>query len=127
MTNIFFNSVLIDTINSISSTLAIKAKEYLRNDNPMHNFEQGAKTTNQTREKVLFGFALKHHISINDMRDDLDKGELPTRDKVIEKFDDAINYLILEKASFLDRIQQETYDINNKKIAESNIGGPKSE
>lgn len=121
MTKIFFNSVLLDTINSIQETLSIKADEYLRNDNPMHNFEQGAKITNQTREKVLFGFALKHHISINDMRDDLDKGELPTRDKVIEKFDDAINYLILEKASFLDRVQQETYDINNAKIGRPKI------
>lgn len=66
----------------------------------MHNFEQGAKITGQIREKVLFGFALKHHISIADMRDDIEKGLIPTKEKVEEKFNDAIIYLILEKALY---------------------------
>ena len=40
------------------------------------------------------------------MRNDLTKGKLPSKALVNEKFGDAINYLILEKASILDKINQ---------------------
>ncbi len=103
----FFKDVLDQTIQNIKQTLGIKAMEYVRNDNAMHNFDVGARITGQTREKVLYGFALKHHISIDDIRNDLDKGKLPTIDMVNEKFGDAINYLILEKASILHKINQQ--------------------
>ncbi len=103
----FFKDVLDQTIESIKQTLGVKAMEYVRNDNAMHNFDVGARITGQTREKVLYGFALKHHISIDDIRNDLDNGKLPTIDMVNEKFGDAINYLILEKASILHKINQQ--------------------
>ena len=97
--------MVVDTcISSITKTLQEKALEYQRNDNPMHNFDCGARITGQTRERVIHGFALKHQISINDMRDDLDNGILPTTDMIDEKFGDAINYLIIEKASMLHRV-----------------------
>ncbi len=103
----FFKDVLDQTIESIKQTLGVKAMEYVRNDNAMHNFDVGARITGQTREKVLYGFALKHHISIDDIRNDLENGKLPTIDMVNEKFGDAINYLILEKASILHKINQQ--------------------
>jgi hypothetical protein len=104
MRQTFFDYVLEDTLRSIKHSLGVKAKEYVRHGNPMHNFDTGALKTKQIREKVIRGFALKHEISIDDMRDDLLSGKLPTEATVNEKFNDLINYLILEKASFLDRI-----------------------
>ena len=103
----FFKEVLDDTLKSIQKTMGVKAMEYIRNNNAMHNFDEGAKISGQIREKVLFGFALKHHISINDMRNDIEAGKLPSEDSVNEKFGDAINYLILEKASILHRIKSD--------------------
>ncbi|AGO48754.1 hypothetical protein Phi46:3_gp010 [Cellulophaga phage phi46:3] len=101
----FFKTVLKNTIDSVQETLGVKAMEYVRNDNAMHNFDVGARITGSSREQVLYGFALKHHISIQDIRDDIEKGILPSKEKVEEKYNDAINYLILEKASVLERIE----------------------
>lgn len=106
MTKEFFKTVLESTIDSVKETLGVKAMEYARNDNAMHNFDVGARITGRTREQVLYGFALKHHISIQDIRDDIEVGKLPTKEKVEEKYNDAINYLILEKASVLERIER---------------------
>lgn len=108
----FFKKVLNDTLHSTREILGVKAMEYVRNDNAMRNFDVGARITGQSREKVLYGFALKHHISINDIRNDIEAGKLPSEATVNEKFGDAINYLILEKASILDKIEQ-------KKITEN--------
>lgn len=103
----FFKKVLQETLETISETLGVKAMEYVRNNDAMHNFNTGAKMTGQIREKVLAGFALKHQISIADIRNDIEKGKLPSKEVIDEKFGDAINYLILEKASILDRIEQQ--------------------
>ena len=104
----FFKKVLEETLQSTQHVMGVKAMEYVRNNNAMHNFDVGARKTGVIREKVLYGFALKHHISIDDMRNDIEKGILPTKEAVNEKFGDAINYLILEKASVLDRIENRT-------------------
>lgn len=41
----FLKSVLKNTLEKITTTLHKKSIEYVRNENPMHNFEQGAKIT----------------------------------------------------------------------------------
>lgn len=105
MTEDFFDRVVENTLDGCRETLVIKGKEYRRNNNPMHNFEVGARIEDKTREEILHGMALKHHISIRDIREDITKGILPNKKVVEEKFGDAINYLILEKASILDRIE----------------------
>ena len=61
-------------------------------------------------EKVLDGFLLKHEISISDITNDLEKGIIPTKDIVNEKFGDNIIYLILKKAMILSRINGSNYN-----------------
>ena len=99
-----FDSVVSKTLIDIRDLLITKGKEYRRNGNVYHNFEQGAAMTGMSREKVLDGFLLKHEISINDMTNDLESGILPTREKVEEKFNDNLIYLLIKKAMILDRI-----------------------
>lgn len=99
-----YEQLLSDTLKKIKDTLDVKAKEYWRENNPMHNFDQGARITGQTREQIIYGFALKHHISIADLRKDVEKGDLPTAEMINEKYNDAINYLILEKISMLEKV-----------------------
>lgn len=101
-----FEKILEDRISSTTATLVIKGREYGRNDNPLHNFEIGARIMNVTRERALWGFALKHYVSIMDVLDDLDKSILPTEEVIDEKFGDLINYLILCEASIKARIHE---------------------
>lgn len=103
-----FEKVLEQRLANITATLLIKGREYSRNDNALHNFEIGARVMNVTRERVLWGFALKHYISIMDILDDLDNSIVPTEAAVDEKFGDLINYLILCEASLKNKINGET-------------------
>ena len=100
-----FEKVVDETLSQLRETLIVKAKEYRRNNNPFHNFEQGEKRSDRTREQVLDGFLLKHEISIADMTTDLATGKLPQQAAVNEKFNDNLIYLLIKKAMFLDRIK----------------------
>jgi hypothetical protein len=104
MTEEQFDKEVQHVLDTVKQVLLVKGKEYRRNNNPFHNFEVAANMANTTIEKSLYGFALKHLVSISDIRNDIENGKLPTLEMVDEKFIDAINYLILEKASIVDRI-----------------------
>jgi hypothetical protein len=94
--------------DSIRETLKIKAKEYRRKDNPLHNFDVGTSmsTTRESREDVIWGMARKHFISIQDIKSDVKEGKIPNKEVLDEKYGDMINYLILEKASIIDRMNE---------------------
>ena len=104
MTSSEFQPIIENTLKALNDTLIVKGKEYVRGDNRLHNFEVGAAITGKTREDVLWGFALKHYISIQDIKNDVKEGKLPTREMLDEKYNDLIIYLLLEKASMIDRI-----------------------
>jgi hypothetical protein len=102
-----FYEILQQRLKKIEETLGNKAKEYAVEGDKLHNFNVGARITGQTREKVLWGFALKHYISFLDILENLDKGKLPTEAMVDEKIGDLINYLVLVEASLKDRLNGE--------------------
>lgn len=106
MTENRFEQIVDETLNQIKETLIQKGREYRRNNNPFHNFEEGSKRSGLIREKVLDGFLLKHEISIADITNDLESGILPKIETVNEKFGDNLIYLILKKASIIDRIDK---------------------
>ena len=107
MTEKEFQDVLTTRLTKIKETLSSKAEEYATDNDKLHNFNVGARLTGQTREKVLWGFAIKHYISFLDILDSLDKGKLPTERLVDEKIGDLINYLVLVEASLKDRLNGE--------------------
>jgi hypothetical protein len=102
-----FFEVIHNTLDELKELLLVKGKEYMRNNDVYHNFNQGSIMRGITPEKTLDGFLLKHEISINDITNDLDKGILPSKDKVIEKFNDNLIYLLIKKAMILNRIKNE--------------------
>ena len=93
--------------DSIIENLNRKGLEYSRNRDPLHNFNVGSRISGLSREKVVWGFALKHYISFLDMLDDVSLSRLPTEDYVDEKIGDLINYLILCEASIKDKIKKD--------------------
>lgn len=93
------------TLEKLREIIIQKGREYRRNNNPFHNFEEGSKRSGLIREKVLDGFLLKHEISIADMTNDLEKGIIPSREIVEEKFNDNLIYLLIKKVSILERIE----------------------
>ena len=106
MTEEQFDQIVESRLKSIKQTLIEKGKEYRRNEDPLHNFNRASEISGQSREKVLWGFALKHYVSFLDMLDDMEQDFIPSEDKVNEKIGDLINYLILAEASIKDRIYE---------------------
>lgn len=106
-----FQEIVEEQLQQIRNTLLVKGKEYRRNSNPFHNFDQGARRTGKTREEVLDGFLLKHEISIEDITRDAANGKYPTKAVLDEKFGDNIIYLILKKASLIDRIEKNAIEL----------------
>lgn len=109
MTQEEFDKVIENRLQKIKETLLIKGKEYIRNNDPLHNFNVAARINNVSREKALWGFALKHYVSFLDILNDIDNNILPSTEKVDEKIGDLINYLVLCEASIKDKI-----NIDNK-------------
>ena len=116
MTEERFEQIVDETLNQIKETLIVKGKEYRRNNDPFHNFNEGSKRSGLIREKVLDGMLLKHEISIADMTNDLAEGKLPKIETIEEKFGDNLIYLILKKASIIDKIEQYEEEVSYRGI-----------
>lgn len=104
MTEEQFDKIIEETLKDIRETLLVKGKEYRRNNDPFHNFNKGVEITGKTREEVIWGFALKHFISIQDIKVDVKNGFVPNLELLNEKYNDLIIYLLIEKASIRERI-----------------------
>lgn len=102
-----FENVVNATLDKCKETLVIKAKEYRRNNNPFHNFERGAELSGFDDVQVLKGFLLKHEVSINDIINDYSvDGILPTEAMLDEKIGDILNYYLILKAMFIQKIEE---------------------
>jgi len=90
----------------IDKNLLEKAREYAVDGDRLHNFNRAASILGDCREKALFGFALKHLVSVMDMIDDINEtGKLPTQEKLDEKLGDLGTYIALLYASIQDRMK----------------------
>lgn len=108
-----FEQIVDETLNQIRETLIVKGAEYRRNQDPFHNFNQGAIKSQQHSLKVLDGFLLKHEISISDICDDIiyyDKK--PKIETINEKLGDNLIYLLIKKAMLIDIIENEKLENN---------------
>ena len=106
MTENRFEQIVDETLNQIREILLVKGAEYRRNQDPFHNFNQGAIKSQQHSLKVLDGFLLKHEISISDICNDIiyyDKK--PKIEIVNEKLGDNLIYLLIKKAMLIDIIE----------------------
>lgn len=92
MTTSDFNKVVEDQLERIRNVLVKKAAEYNLDDDRLSVFKHAAALSEETSEQVLYGFMLKHIISITDM---INSKNSYTEELWNEKITDICNYLIL--------------------------------
>lgn len=103
-----FDLVLHARLQKIEEVLSIKAREYARgNDDRLHNFNVASKMSNQSREKALWGFLLKHLVSVTDIINATEQEKFPNRETIDEKIGDCINYFVLLEACLVDRLKEQ--------------------
>ena len=92
------NPGALETIERLKTLLLIKGKEYRRNNDPYHNFNEGAKLMNVRPMTVLNFFRLKHVISIADLQKDFEDKKHVSVHQINEKYDDILVYTLIELA-----------------------------
>ena len=93
MTNNDFSAVVKEQLKRIEDLLVVKGAEYnLDETDRFSDFKQAAAFTGQTPEQVLYGYMLKHWMSITSMIQT--EGEF-TKERWIEKITDSMVYLTL--------------------------------
>ena len=92
------NHEALETIERLKTLLLIKGKEYRRNNDPYHNFNEGAKLLSVRPMTVLDFFRLKHVISIADLQKDFEDKKHVSAHQINEKYDDILVYTLIELA-----------------------------
>ena len=100
-----FEKVVNNRLDHVKELMLVKALEYVRNGNRFHNFDVGSAFTGEVREKVLWGFLLKHIISIQDLVNDMNNNRdfIPSKSIISEKITDFLVYGLLLESSIEDK------------------------
>jgi hypothetical protein len=100
-----FDQVVEECVKAINMVLKSKSKEYSNDTDKLHNFNEAAKLLDCTNVYALVGMMNKHIVSVYDMVKKYETlKQLPTKEFLNEKIGDSINYLILLKACFIDKL-----------------------
>ena len=87
-----FNNIVEEQLTRVCNVLVKKAAEYNLDDDRLSVFKHAAALSEETPEQALYGFMLKHIISVTDM---INSKETYSEDLWNEKITDICNYLIL--------------------------------
>lgn len=100
MTHEQFEKILNERFEKCKATLLRKSKEYASNDDKLHNFKVAANFVSCGPDGALWGFLVKHLVSVRDM---ILSDTIPSQEMIDEKIGDCINYLILLEAIWIDQ------------------------
>jgi hypothetical protein len=92
MTHERFNEIVKEETGRIESTLIKKQAEYNLDEDRLSHFKRAAVLGQESPEEVLYGYMLKHIMSISDM---VASGKRYDKAVWVEKATDIHNYLIL--------------------------------
>jgi hypothetical protein len=112
-----FNKIVEEQLEIIRSVLVKKQAEYNLDEDRLSHFKRAAVLSQETPEAVLYGYMLKHIMSISDM---IASGRKYSKEVWQEKMTDIHNYLIL----LLGLLEDEN-DLDEQK-AYSDEKGPKT-
>ena len=99
MTQENFNKIVEEETDRIKSVLVKKQAEYNLDEDRLSHFKRAAVFAQESPEKVLFGYLLKHLMSVSDM---VSSDEAYSEAVWHEKMTDIHNYLILLYALLKD-------------------------
>ena len=102
-----FDRMLSYVFDKLKNTLEIKAKEYMRNGDMLHNFNQASKMSGVLRELCINNFKLKHEVNRADLLMDLATMDhaVPSKEMIDERWGDIIVYNILEMISLMQKAE----------------------
>jgi hypothetical protein len=106
-----FRTVLTDRLKNIEDVLGFKGAEYGSDKDQLHNFKVASNFSGGTPEQALWGFLVKHLVSVHDL---INEPERATPTVINEKIGDCINYFILLEAIFKERNGSVTQGIDQK-------------
>lgn len=88
-----FNKIVDEQLKRIEKLLVVKGAEYNLDENDrFSDFKRASAFTGQTPEQVLYGYMLKHIMSVTDM---VQSGQVFTKERWEEKLTDVQVYLTL--------------------------------
>lgn len=91
-----FNELTKKLLTACKDALGMKAGEYAREGDRLHNFYAAARKRNKHPLDSLLAMQVKHRVSIDDICDDIiNHKKFPTDEMMLEKFKDDINYNLL--------------------------------
>lgn len=103
MNYIDFGNLLERRQELMTEVLAVKSEEYSSASDKLYNFKRAAAMQDITPEKALQGMWAKHVVSIMDL---IARPDKLTERLIDEKIGDAINYLVLLEALWVERIKR---------------------
>lgn len=106
MTEKQFYEIINNRLDQTKNLLTIKGKEYIRNNDPLHNFNVGESITGKSKAEVLDGFMLKHYISYRDLLNDVNNKKEISKSQMKEKIGDLIVYLCIQETIFEEYIDE---------------------
>jgi len=129
MNNEEFTELVKERINKIKAVLASKGVEYSQDDDRLYNFKRAAEIMRCSNEKALWGMAMKHLVSVQDIVETIEreqqklwgfivKPEDVTKALVEEKIGDMINYLIILEIMLNERFHTGSGGWDNEELEE---------
>lgn len=91
-----------EIIDHCWSLLFSKSKEYADDGDRLFNFKQPTSLLETNPANVCLMYDMKHIASIVKIAKDVDKGEYPSKELLMEKVGDYINYGLLFYANMLE-------------------------
>lgn len=110
MTTSEFNKVVEAQLDRIRNVLVKKQAEYNLDADRLSVFKHGAGCSEETPEQVLYGFMLKHIISVTDM---INSEGTYSEELWNEKITDICNYLILLQGLLRDTGRMLPTEVDN--------------
>lgn len=104
-----FNEIIMETQNITNKMLIEKGEEYATDGDRLHNFRVAAQLKGESMESALWGFTVKHIVSVADMvrrTEDAKDPYLFPESQWNEKLMDAINYLSMLRVVRADRTKE---------------------
>ena len=95
-----------------------KAKEYASDEDRLANFKQPTTLFHTNPAKIALFYDSKHIASMVKMADDIDKGILPSKEFLMEKVGDYINYGLLFYGAVMEMVDAQEKDKEKAKETE---------